>query len=791
MATIIRDKSGKVIAASRDSGVKVGSKLSDSEAKEASKKKNRGKRKITYTTSKGGSYSSRAEAEAALKAPQVEQRSAVQKLKPLATRNTAITSGSNIFSENPDVVAKSQEEARLAKELKDLQDQRERIAQAEAKNVSVKEKSAVQKALDFNRAGVQRVADAGRVVKNKVVDVFAEKDEAGRVVIKKDGKVVGSRTTTKQALSRSLDKSKSTGEVLQNVATDFLVDPITILTAPLVATKAVSGGKAVAATAKASKAVKTAKAAEAANKATKAAKATSILTKTGQVAGVYGKAGAKVAGTAVVFDRVTSTAYPLVDEAILKNEAKARGIDENKLREAVGQARREGFRGAKEAQAQAPFYKQLAAEINVGFGDKRAYEKEANYFLQSQTNLSSDEKTAALNVVARQRGGRAVTQLGGDLAASTAAELIGRQTTADLFKVVGKTTSTSVKKTALRTAGLSAAGTAPAGFFEGFTNELNQQAALDESKNIRRATVMGGFGAASTTVLSSTIAGTQTAKALGSTGVGAKLATPINIGANLIDPYEFVGDITASGIQKGTTKITGSAPLTAVITTTKGKGGAKDSFTLTTTGGKEPKGKTKPFNPLDNFKNMMNSFTQSKSQANTYTRQKDKNYFSDLVLGKQQTNTKTPANIFEGGTGRQKTLTNPFTFSFTQEEAPNKPSPNKPQPTPTQPPPNIPSDVMPWNEPNAFIQSQAEQPVQTTAVTNAISINVPTATPQFRFLPPLPLGAPNLAGYGGAGYKAVGRKKFVNELDFAIGSILGQNKPLRNITKTKRGKKRK
>lgn len=740
MATIIRDKTGKVIGASRDSGVKVGSTISDKEAKEASKKKSSGKRKITYTTDKGGSYATRAEAEAALKAPQVERAQVVKQELAAAPKPNLVTkaqpSTSNIFSQNPDVVAQEQEKARLAKEYKEIREKRVEATSQEPQNVTIRKKTAFEKVQDFNKAGNQRLADTAKVIGYKTADIFAKKDERGRVITKS-----GTRTTVATERERAIANAKTSGQVYKTVATDILVDPLTLITAPALFV----GGGAAAAT-----------------KGAQAVSGASKVTKAVGVAKSIGISGAKATRDVVIASQVTKAAYPIVDEKILQAEAKKRDLDVNKLRKATAQVRQAGFRASEQYGANEKWYKQIAGEINVGFQNKGAFVKGAEMQLAETQNLSLKEREAVFNAAVRQRGGRAVTQLAGDLAISTRSELLGRETTANVFQAIGKTQVKGAGKTAFKVAGISAIGTATAGAFEGAAQEINQQAAKGVEQDLKRVAVMGGLGVASTVAISGSIAGAQTYKAVGGKGFAAKVATPLTFAANVADPYELAGDITASGLQKGYTRVTGTTPLTAVIT----KGKAKDSFTLTTTGGQTQtqKGKKPAFNPLDNFRNI---FTKSQTK----------------------TQPTTNANIFTGVVGKQKITSNPFTTAFTQAEPQKRKPSDKPPIMPWDN--NIGTSVPIINEPivETRTEPKTESKTQTTTTTTNINVNVPTRTDQFRFFPPLPLGAPNVSGYSGFGYGGAKSKKYVNELDYTINSILGQNVSRTANTKRKRSRR--
>ena len=710
-------------------------------------------------------------------------------LKPSSRSRSRSSSSSrnNIFSQNPDVVRAEQERATQEAEF---ETRLTRYSQTQGAKRSIKEKSTLKKVQEFNAQGTRRLIDAGTVIKNKVTDPFKEKDAQGRVVIRDNqGRVTGSRQTTRQALDQSIRTSTSSGQVWQNIATDFLVDPITLVTAPLGVGGAArtAGGLAKGGVqgVKAANAVKAARAAQAAQKAAQASKGL----KAARVAGALGTGGVKAGRNIAVASRATRTGFLASDELILSDEAKRLGVDANKIRGASANLRSAGFQAQDQAAANQVWYKQLAGEINIGFGDKRAFQAGAQNALGSQNQLTVKEQEAAFKAANRQRSGRAFTQLVGDLGISTGSEILGRQTTANVVQAVGGVTTKGAGRTALRTAGISAAGTFGAGVFEGSAQELNQQAAKGQAANVKRAAVMGGLGGASTIFISGGIAGAQTFKELGGKGIVAKAATPLTFAANVADPYELVGDITASGIQRGTTRITGSSPLTAVITrggTTKNKKGQdvgifnlgagktisdgatfNQAMGFTGTQTQTKQGKKTPFNPMDNFNNIFGGRTNT------------------------NTNNRQPS-IFTGNYGKQKVSNNPFNLNFGQET----PVDNKKPPKGGGRSNPITDDFIDnpiFNDP--FIRSESKQQAKTQAQTNTFTtaVNVPTGTFQPRFIPPFPLGAPNLGGSTGVGFGGGRSKKFVNELDFALGSILGTNRTRkaqpRAAKRTKRRKK--
>lgn len=730
-----------------------------------------GKSSITYSR-RGSSKRYRNKSDAikginAIGEPQTERASATVTERPLARRLNTSTTSTNIFTQNPDVVKAEQERA---KQEAELQEGLTRYSDISSNTATVKEKSTWQKIQQQNREGNRRLADAGKVVTSKTKDFFSKKDEKGRVIIKdKAGNVIGSRTTVATETDKALVRAKSGGQVAQTIATDLLVDPVTLVTAPISAAGAwIKGGQLIkggTAGVKAANAVKAARAAEAAAKVQKVSKIPKIVGYTADV----GRATPRIALNIANIQQATRAGFQTSDELILQSEAKDKGVDVNRIRRETAEARNLGFQQSRESISGQAWYKQIAANVNVGFGDRRAYQEGAQFSLQD-TDLTQKEKEAVFGAANRQRSGRAVVQLGSDIVASTQAERIGRSTVANIFETAGQTQVRTANRAALKVAGRAALGTAPAGFFEGATNELTQQEAEGRKSNLKDAAVMGGFGAASSSVISSVISGGQTAKALkGKTGVRA--IDVVNVGTWLIDPLEPVGDVAATGIQKAGTKLTGKIPKTAVVTGSTGafvlqaqSGVTQEAQNLAF--GEQPKAKGKgkpkqPFNPLDNTRNMFSGIFGGKTQTQTQNNQpkRPRSIFGTFLP--TQTNVRT-------GT-QTRTRTNPSIPTPPSFSDPFGTNP-RPQPTKRGDGTTVPQPIQ---QPQQQQQQTATQPnVPTQAVVSNVNVNVPTSTVQPRFFPPIPPPL-SLGGYSGVGAARGGRKKFVNELDYTLNSILG------------------
>lgn len=276
---------------------------------------------------------------------------------------------------------------------------------------------------------------------------------------------------------------------------------------------------------------------------------------------------------------------------------------------------------------------------------------------------------------------------------------------------------------------------AEAGFAEGAAQEVLQSKARNREINPQKALMAGGFGAISAGTIGAAIASSAPIKPTVSSG--------LNLAANIADPFEKPGDITADLLEAGAEAL-GKAPArkTKIITASI----PEQAITLITEG---PSPGRKAPTSINIFSN-----TPVKTPATT------------------PTPVNTPTNINQLiGTSRTPTAVSIPGFT--------------PIPVPVSAPVNIPASI-PTDVPiSAPVDIPASIP---TSIPTSVPISIPISTPIFRLPPPVPLDF-NLDFGGGRSGGRIQFSKFENELAAGLG-LLGFSTNSRNFAKPTPQKKR-
>jgi len=178
--------------------------------------------------------------------------------------------------------------------------------------------------------------------------------------------------------------------------------------------------------------------------------------------------------------------------------------------------------------------------------DKKAANDIITSRLKSMGKSDKEIKTY-LKLVEQERLQRSRQEATEAVASEAISELIGGFAFANRFKVLSGTKLTK-KGSFWRMFKEGAAITAPLGFFEGAQSELSRQRIRGEKLNIKEAAILGGYG----TLTAGLFGGLTTGFFASST----KKAVTTGIGY-MIDPYELIGDVTASALTKSFEKVTG------------------------------------------------------------------------------------------------------------------------------------------------------------------------------------------------------------------------------------------
>lgn len=408
----------------------------------------------------------------------------------------------------------------------------------------------------------------------------------------------------------------------------------------------------------------------------------------------------------------------------------------------VNRAAAAGFAAEQEALSKSAFnlpivggvpLKRAAYEISpLLVSDKAAYKSAVQAELKAQ-GATGKELATATSYVMRQRTAAATGETASLLFVSAGAERMGRVGTAlASASIVGKMTAkTAAKKITMK----AIKPLAFAGFTEGFVQERAQQTAREQQPSFKEAAKMGAFGAVSAVAIGAPIIYTSITK--------AKAGKVLEVGANILDPYEYFGDKLADVGQSVQKRLAGRAPPVISIS-------APMSKKQTMVGVNIAPPSSRP----------SVSIPPKGARATTITKTKGKGISPTSIFVNLPTMTKMPS------TTKQPTTTRTRTQSIIGVPVP--PITPTPSYTPTE---TIIDTITDTTE-------ETRQNINTETNTFIETVNVAptTATPFPRYIPPiLPFGFDTGMGFGGAG-RGAKRKTFVDELTSsqnALTKLLG------------------
>lgn len=396
----------------------------------------------------------------------------------------------------------------------------------------------------------------------------------------------------------------------------------------------------------------------------------------------------------------------------------------------------------------------LAAGLNPRFSDTARFRKAARKEFQAR-GLKGKQLDQAVSRAVQEKNqilaiGEGLTLLN----VARASESVGRKAVAGSFEraaAKGVTTtkqrafSDVFKRTALPIAG--------AGVGEGAASVAAQDIVRGQGFNPADIGLGAAFGGATAGLLGGTIAGLRPNRA------GASKA--LEIGAFITDPFEKPGDLLQDATEAAIRKTTGrTSPKPTIVQTVNPSDIMGFNLQPGSPGGKKRGGGRSKKGLGKKSPNPTLTFVGSPATAPVIAP-------TPVNIPSLPQPSRAPSNLptLESIIGQPRPTPVPT--------PPTVPTPaNTPTQTPTNVPPNVPVNV-PANVP--------------------ININIPTATPQLRVPPPLPLAFP--AGSAtGVSTKGKGRK-FVNELaagaDFLKEFGLAAPAPRKRAKRSKRSKSKK
>lgn len=420
-----------------------------------------------------------------------------------------------------------------------------------------------------------------------------------------------------------------------------------------------------------------------------------------------------------------------------------------------------GLRAEEKSLKNQPFYKRLGNEVSLLIGDKTTYKQTITQIAENR-GLTGKEKTNFINAAMRARSAKGSGEIASYISIGAVSEIVGEGIIKTGFKTIGKTGKKFTQKEASKKVFTEAfKDIALVGATEGGTQELIKQQVREQDINIKNIGFSAGLGALSAGILGGAIPATSTAGKKG-------LSKTLEIGSYITDPYEFLGDITAKGVIKSTSKVT-KRPITTPAIFTAGSD-KKQTFTF---GISTKTPKTKVQTPAGSIGIGTPLQTPTKTKTSTQTQAK--------------TQTKTPT---------LENLIIPFPSINTNTRTdPDIITPVKP---PVKTPVNIPTITNTFTRANtpASTETPTETNINTpTNIMSNIFSNVPTITPQLRIPPPIPLSLQTGSSYGGA--RARKRTKFIDELSISqnlfkgLTGISGIPKPIKRKSKTSKKKSKK
>lgn len=395
--------------------------------------------------------------------------------------------------------------------------------------------------------------------------------------------------------------------------------------------------------------------------------------------------------------------------------------------DAFNKALKAGFASQQQAAQQKGIVSSLTESLNVGFGDRREFEKGVQSSLKDQGFTDSQilDLTQAANL---RRESVKFSEPAQFLNIGRGSEKIGRAGFAAVSSFGG-----TAKKGFQATAGTFARGVtavAPAGFVEGFFSVQDQQKFRSQPVDFRQSLIGGGFGALTAGAISGTVAAGQVATS--STGRGIGKIT--NIAANIADPLEKPSDLLASAETRFTRRVLNLPEFKANI---QGKG-KKLAFETS-------------FDPSPGFKK--NQARLQKAIGSEAFRVKTGRFGGGSlvpVVPQAQSKTQTQTDVLPKTRVKFPTIPNIFTNPKTKPPVPVIGS------VPVQVPvfPSVPT------------QPKVSPPVTPSVpVFPAVNVKPSNLQPNLKIIPPLPFDL-NLPGGRGRRFKGK-RSVFVNEIALA------------------------
>lgn len=384
-------------------------------------------------------------------------------------------------------------------------------------------------------------------------------------------------------------------------------------------------------------------------------------------------------------------------------------------------------------------FRSMLAQVTPFAEDKTAFENKAREeFLKR--GLQGNDLQNAIDAAMGQKRFTDIGETGSMLYASYAAENTGQIGVKTFFEKFGG--SAPAKKTFSSVGKRVFAPIAFAGFQEGFTQEFASEISRSQPFNPKQALIEGGVGAVSAGVLGTTIAGLK--------AKGSKAGSVVNFAANIMDPYEYPGDLLAGAGRAAKREVFNVPTVVPTITTTISHSTpSKPSESIITFG-------TTTEMPKRSKSNAFGGFSFSGKTPSTAT---TPSTVQELVFSqKTSTNTMTPSKqtTFKGFSSKTPTIIPTIVPTETPSNTPTQ------TPTQTSTKSNIFTQIVSGTptQTETPIQTQTETPTQGITTT----ITIPTITPLVRLPPPAPLGLPVGTGQS---YGKPMSKKYVKELEIA------------------------
>jgi len=244
-----------------------------------------------------------------------------------------------------------------------------------------------------------------------------------------------------------------------------------------------------------------------------------------------GVGAAQVTGTAVGTSFVASRATLATTTTPLQQEI----LQDRAVQEAFGSTIQ------RQAQKQQGIGKFTFGLSILADRDINTFRSIARDELESR-GITGARQDAAVRALERQRFSRGFGEVAGLLAASAQTELLGRSFQAGFQAKYG--VGTTFRQGFIKTF----APISKAGFAEGFGAEIAQQSARGEKISLGKAGAVGTIGAASAGVIGGTIGGFSAS--------GSKVRRVfVERAADVLDPFEAPGDVTAAAFSKGFSRV--------------------------------------------------------------------------------------------------------------------------------------------------------------------------------------------------------------------------------------------